>query len=377
MKRNLIYVLSLMLIAGGFCACKRTVSVSEENSKTTVYKDGTVVTKSYSVKPGGNAQEISNPQELSERTAKRLLREKLQKTNSERLVAPVRIGYYECNDFGERMTLLKLAANKIINLKCDEIVTEQGSTYWVTVDLTWRGRWLKESPAKPEFPEDRITEEEAVARLFPVVDQDPWGVPTTDNNVPAEITEAIKAFYRGLQAGRNYNQSMMDADIICAMSLIDKLASYGVNKLDADPFTRGTQLTPELVDHIRVLRMPRLENAYLVSVGEHDFLYVISKDANARVMIEDLAYLAPSELQSIDQTVCSLGGTITKEEIDDAREAKRMSDEWEAKLKELEDKYKQVEAAITEGEDAVICKTSGALRRLSAGDQLPAYKCCF
>ena len=369
MKKTIIYSMCLLLMAGSFSACKRVKSVQKETTKTTIYKDGTVKTESYTLTPPEDKKQKAeepkeeSPKRLYEFKAKRLLREQLRKEKQERLTAPIRIGYYECNSYSERLNLMKLAANKLITLKCDEIVTESGSTYWVTVDLTWRGWYYKESPSKPEFPEDRITDEEARAFLFPELDQDEWGVPSTDTLVPMPIKEAIRNFYAGLQAGQDYHQSLVDAKMVCAMSLLDSLASYGVNKLNVNPFTRGMALTPEMVDQICVFRMPRLQNAYMVIVGENSFLYVIN--AENEVVIEDLAYLAPEDLESFDQTVCSLAGKLTKEEMIMAREMKRQRDAYEAQMREamarMQQQHPQQPAPAQQEEDFEMCATYGGL----------------
>ena len=372
MKRNFIYMLSLLLIAGGFSACKRVESVQKESSKVTVYKDGTIEQKYYKLIPPEQdreqVEEAESPKYLCSLTARYLLRKQLKKENMARLTAPVRIGYYECNNYSERLKLMKLAANNIIKLQCDEIVTEFGPTYWVTVDLTWKGWWLRESPKKPVFPEDRITEEEAKAFLIPELDQDPWGVPTTDTLVPVQIKEAMKTFYAGLQAGQSYNQSLMDAKMVCAMRLLNTLASYGVDKLGNNPFTRDVELTPEMVQNMTVLRMPRMQNAYLVSIGGNDFLYVVS--AENPVVIEDLAYLAPDKLRSLKQTVCSLAGTLTKEEILAAREAKRQRDKIEEQLRQAMARMPQRPAPQPEEDedDFEMCETSGSLAYVEHSD---------
>ena len=368
MKRSFIYVLCLLLIAGGFSACKRVESVKKESSTTTVYKDGTVEQKTYKLIPPekGKQQVKEEPKEESPKYfcklyAKYLLRQQLKEAEQDRLTASIRIGYYECNSYAERLALMKLAANNIIKLRCDEIVTEYGPTYWVTVDLTWKGWWLRESPRKPVFPEDRITDEEAKAFLIPALDQDEWGIPTTDTLVPAPIKTALKTFYAGLQAGQDYNQSLMDAKMVCAMRLLNTLASYGVDKLGSNPFTRDAELTPELVQNMTILRMPRLQNAYLVSIGENDFLYVVS--AENPVVIEDLAYLAPDKMRSLNQTVCSLAGTLTKEEIIAAREAKKQRDKIEAELRLAMARMQQNPApqAEEEEDEFEMCETSGSL----------------
>lgn len=378
MKKITIYALCLLVVAGGFSACKdkKVKSVSEETKETIVYEDGTVEEKTYKLTPPSaenaqlqDEQETPEPEEketpnLSEFRAKRILKKQLEKENKARLVAPVRIGYYECNDFNERLNLYKLAANKLIKLQCDEIVTPYGSSYWVTVELTWRGWFLKESPSKGDFPEDRINEEEAMAFLFPKLDQDQWGVPSTDTVVPSQIVEALKTFYKSLQEGQSYNQSLLDANIVCAMSLLDTLASYGVNKLELNPFTRNMELTPELVDSLNVLRVPRLQDAYLVTIGENDFLYVINIEGE--VLIEDVAYLAPADINSFDQTVCSLAGKLTKAEILQARKDKQMRDEMEAAMKEY--MAKMQEELVEKVEDFEMCKTAGALMYVERTD---------
>ncbi len=372
MKKSIIYALGLLLIAGGFSACKRVESVQKQSSKITVYKDGTIKEESYRLIPaeqGVQQEEPESPKSLCKLRARLLLRDQLKKQDIARLTAPIRIGYYECNSYAERLNLMKLAANNIIKLQCDEIVTAAGPTYWVTVDLTWKGWWLRESPKKPVFPEDRITEEEAKAFLIPALDQDPWGVPTTDTLVPAEIKEALKTLYAGLQAGQTYNQSLMDAKMVCAMSLLNTLSSYGVDKLGTDPFTRGAELTPEMVQNMSVLRMPRMKDAYLVSIADNDFLYVVS--AENPVVIEDLAYIAPDKLRSLDQTVCSLAGKLTKEEIIAAREAKKQRDKVEAQLRLAMARMQNRPAPAPEPEEEdefEMCETSGSLAYVEHSD---------
>lgn len=376
MRKNIIYALCLAVLAAGFSACKKVESETINNSKTIVYKDGTVVEKNYKVTPGEPKKEETKP-EVKEETpkrffafqAKRLLRKQLQKQNKERYVAVVRLGYYECNSYAERLQLLKLAANKLINLKVDEIMTANGPTYWVTASLTWRGWLLKEGPAKGLFPEDLITDEEAKAALLPSLDQDEWGVPTTDAIVPEPIKAAMKAFYGSLQAGNSYDKSLLDAKMQCAISLLDTLASYGVNKLGKNPFTRDAELTEAMVENLSVLRMPRMENAYLVTVGENSFLYVIENSAEG-VTIVDLAYIAPGELSNLNQTVCSLAGKLTKEEILRARAAKRLRDEQEARMAEAmaaSMPQEQEEPAQPE-EDFEMCATSGSLKMVEHED---------
>lgn len=372
MKKHIIFGLCLVLMAGGFSACKKVASESVNNSKTIVYEDGTQVTKTYQVVPGeGKKEEIQEEEakSLCKFQAKRLLKKQLQKEEAEVYTVPVRIGYYECNNYQDRLNLYKLEANKLITLQCDEIVTENGSTYWVTVELTWRGWWLKESPRKKLFPEDLIDPDEAYAFLNPYLDQDQWGIPSVDSVVSPQIVEAMKTFYRGLWAGRDYDQSLMDAKMVCAMSLLNTLASYGVQKLPTNPFTRDAELTEEMVNGLTVLRMPRLQNAYLVTVGENSFLYVIEEAADQQVTIVDLAYLAPKDLRSLNQTVCSLAGTLTKYDILSAREAKRLMDEYEAKMKELLAKQpKKAPVYEEEEDDFEMCETSGSLKKVEHSD---------
>ena len=380
MRRHIIYALCLVVLAGGFSACKKVVSKSVDNKKTIVYKDGTTVEKTYKVTPGEpkpdqpkapKPKKAKKPMKIREQKpklfcafhAKQLLRDQLQKEQEERYTAPVRIGYYECNSYNERLNLYKLAANKIINLKCDEIVTPNGPTYWVTVDLTWRGWWLKESPDKKLFPEDRIDKEAAKAFLNPKWDQDQWGIPTTDTIVPAPIKEAVKTFYRGLQAGLSYNQSLVDAKMVCAMSLLNTLASYGVDKLGVNPFTRDVALTSEMVENLTVLRMPRMQDAYVVTIGENSYLYVIELNENPTIV--DLAYIEPKELKSLNQTVCSLAGKLTKEDIIRAREEKRRRDEIEARMREAMARQEQ---QVKPEDDFEMCATSGSLRMVEHSD---------
>ena len=130
MKRSFIYVLGLLLVAGGFSACKRVESVQREESKITVYKDGSIEQKYYKLVPpdkdAEQAEEPESPKKLYKFIAKHLLRQQLKKADQHRLTAPIRIGYYECNSYAERLKLMKLAANNIIKMQCDEIVTESG-----------------------------------------------------------------------------------------------------------------------------------------------------------------------------------------------------------------------------------------------------------
>ena len=372
MKQKFIYMLCLLFIAGSFASCKRVAS--ESRSETIVYKDGSKVEKMYRSTPAPEDQATVEEAEakipwLFELKAKRLLRKQLKEEKLDRLTVPVRVGYYECNNYNERLNLYKLVANNIITMQCNEIVTKQGSTYWVTVELTWLGKWLAERPEKPQFPEDRITEEEAKAFLLPKLDQDAWGVPSFDAEVSPQIVDAMKKFYGGLQAGHSYDQSLLDAKMACAMSLLETLASYGVNKLKVDPFTRGEELTPEMVENLSVLRLPRLQNAYLVTIGENSFVYVISQD-EANVMIEDVAYIAPSKNLKYDQTVCSLAGKLTKQEILRARKAKLERDRLAAKAaaaaaKKSSKKQSRIaaeeEEAEVEEDDFEMCETSGGL----------------
>ena len=382
MKRHILYLLCLLVVFAGFSSCKKVESKSVDNTKTIVYKDGTTVTKTYKVVPPKDKKQpekkapkakkakkakVEKPKHLFTCKAKQLLRKQLRDAKEDLYLVPVRIGYYECNDYEERLNLLKLAANKIITLQCDEIVTPAGSTYWVTVDLTLLGRWYKESPDKKLFPEDRITEEEAKLALLPKLDQDQWGIPSTDDQVPPQIVEAMRAFYAGLQAGNTYDQSLMDAKMQCALTLLNTLASYGVDKLEMNPFTRGAELTEEMVQNLTVLRMPRMENAYLVTVGETSFLYVIEAD-ETNVTIVDLAYIAPNDLKSLNQTVCSLAGKITKEEILAAREAKRQRDEMEARMREAMARMPQPQQPAQPEDDIEMCETSGSLKMVEHQD---------
>lgn len=373
MKKHLLYSLSLLLFVGSFSACKKVAQETINNTKTTVYEDGTTVTKVYRVVPGEAPQESADVKEESPKSffacqAKRILRKQLQKEDQAIHTALVRVGYYECNNYEDRLNLYKLAANKLITLQCDEIVTEYGPTYWVTVDLTWRGWWLKEDPDKKLFPEDRIDPEVAKAFLNPALDQDPWGIPTTDTLVPPIIVDAMKVFYGSLQAGHSYDQSLMDAKMVCAMSLLDSLAHYGVNKLGANPFTRGAELTKEMVHNLSVLRMPRMENAYLVTVGENSFIYVIEQSGADDVAILDLAYLAPADIKSLNQTVCSLAGKLTKEEILAAREAKRQRDAYEARMRIAMATARMQEEMAKPEDDFEMCATSGSLKMVQHDD---------
>lgn len=378
MRRNFIYVLCLAVVAVGFSACKKVESETINNSKTIVYKDGTVVEKNYRVIPGEPKKKDDGKPEVKEETPKRLfelqakhlLRKQLQKENKERYVAVVRLGYYECNNYADRLRLLKLAANKLINLKVDEIMTANGPTYWVTASLTWRGWLLKEGPAKGLFPEDLITAEEAKAVLLPSLDQDEWGIPTTDELVPEPIKIAVKAFYSSLQAGNSYDKSLLDAKMQCAMTLLDSLASYGVDKLGKNPFTRDAALTEAMVENLTVLRMPRMENAYLVTIGENSFVYVIETSEEGVVTIVDLAYLAPDKMTSLNQTVCSMAGRLTKEEIVRARAAKRWRDEQEARsMAANRDNAPQApEEPAKPEDDFEMCATSGGLKMVEHSD---------
>lgn len=378
MNKHILYALCLTILAAGFSACKRVETKEVDNKETIVYKDGTKVVKTLQVVPGEPKPKKEEPKapEVKEEKAKRLfefqakhlLRQQLQKADKERYVATVRLGYYECNDYAYRLMLLKLAANKLINLKVDEIKTANGPTYWVNASLTLRGWWLKEGPSKAQFPEDLITDEQARLALLPEVDQDEWGVPTTDAQVPQQIKDAMKAFYSSLQAGNSYDQSLLDAKMQCAISLLDTLASYGVNKLDKNPFTRDAALSEAMVENLTVLRMPRMQDAYLVTVGENSFLYVIEQSAEA-VTILDIVYIAPNDLRSLDQTVCSLAGRLTKEEILRARAAKRQRDEYEARMREAMANAQQPEEVPAEPvEDFEMCATSGSLKMVEHTD---------
>ena len=373
MKKHIIYSLCLLVLAGGFTACKKVVKESIDNKKTVVYKDGTTVTKTYKVTPGEAQQEAPEIKEEKAKAfyacqAKRILRKQLKKENQAVHTAAIRVGYYECNDYQERLNLYKLAANKIITLQCDEIVTPYGSTYWVTVDLTWRGWWLKEDPDKKLYPEDRIDMDEAQAFLNPALDQDQWGVPTTDSLVPSIIVDAMKVFYGSLQMGHNYDQSLMDAKLVCAMTLLNTLKEYGVDKLQVNPFTRDMELTKEMVSNLTVLRMPRLQDAYLVTVGDNSFIYVIEQGAGDDVTIVDLAYLAPEDMRSLNQTVCSLAGKLTKADILAAREAKRISDEYEARMREQMARARQQQPLREPEDDIEMCETSGSLKMVEHDD---------
>lgn len=373
MKKHIFYALCLLVVVGSFSACKKVAQESVDNRKTTVYEDGTTVTKIYRVVPGEAPQKEAEVKEESPKMflacqAKRILRKQLEKENQRVHTASIRVGYYECNDYEERLNLYKLAANKLITLQCDEIVTEYGPTYWVTVDLTWRGWWLKENPDKKLFPEDRIDQEEAKAFLTPALDQDPWGIPSTDTVVSPIIVDAMKVFYGSLQAGHSYDQSLMDAKMVCAMSLLDSLSKYGVDKLGFNPFTRDAQLTKEAVHNLSVLRMPRMENAYLVTVGENSFVYVIEQSGDDDVAIVDLAYLAPADIKSLNQTVCSLAGKLTKEEILAAREAKRLRDEYEARMRVATATARLREEQAKPEDDFEMCATSGSLKMVQHDD---------
>ena len=182
------------------------------------------------------------------------------------------------------------------------------------------------------------------------------------------IVDAMKVFYGSLQAGHSYDQSLMDAKMVCAMSLLDSLSKYGVEKLGANPFTRGAALTQEMVHNLSVLRMPRLENAYLVTVGENSFLYVIEQSGADDVAILDLAYLAPKDIKSLNQTVCSLAGKLTKEEILAAREAKRQRDAYEARLRIAEANARLREELAKPEDDFEMCATSGSLKMVQHDD---------
>lgn len=361
MKKSIIYVLCVMLSAGMFSACKRVAS--EDRSETIVYKDGSKVTKSYrSTPPDGQVEEPKEetPKKLFKFWAKRLLRKDLQKDNGHILVTNLKVGYYECNSYQERLNLYKLVANNLITLKCDEIVTKNGSTYWVTVELTPQGQKLIVSPDKKKlYPEDFITEEEAKSFLVPALDQDMWGVPSVDAEVPQEIVSALKNFYSGLQAGHTPNQSLLDANMKCALSLLDSMAYYDASLLDYNPFTRGMELTFEMVENLSVLRLPRIQDAYLVTIGENSFVYII--DHNNGVYIDDVAYVKPTSTMNPNYTVCALAGTLTKWDLIRAREAKR---ERDARAKQYASLTQKIVAPapspVKEEED--ICQAVGGLQ---------------
>lgn len=362
MKKTVIYVLCVMLSAGMFSACKRVAS--ENRSETIVYKDGSTVTKSYrSTPPDGQVEQPKEeaPKKLFNFWAKRLLRKDLKKDNGNIIVTNLKVGYYECNSYQERLNLYKLVANNLITLKCDEIVTKHGSTYWVTVELTPQGQKLiVNQDVKKRYPEDLINEEEAKAFLVPALDQDMWGVPSVDSEVPQEIVSALKNFYAGLQAGRTPNQSLLDANMTCALSLLDSMAYYGASILDYNPFTRGMELTFEMVENLSVLRLPRMQDAYLVTIGENSFVYII--DHHNGVYIDDVAYVKPSSTMNPNHTVCALASNITKWDLIRAREAKRERDARAKQYAALTQRQAAPAPAPVREEEDEICKAVGGLQ---------------
>ncbi len=369
MKRTSSFVFALLIIAATFSSCKRVESVRKEKSETitTIYKDGSKEVKSYTLTPPeGQPQppvvkdeKAEKPKRLTDFKARKLLREQLRKENRERLTASFRIGYFECNDYNERLNLLKLEANGIIKMHVDEIITPNGPTYWVTAKLTWKGKWLLEDPIQGEYPEDRISEAEAKQKLIPALDQDEWGIPSTDTLVPAPVKAAMKSFYAGMEAGQTYDKSLVNANMACAIHLLDSLKSYGVDMLGQNPFVRDVQLTPDVVADMTMHRMPRLLNAYVVTLDGRDFLYVL--DTLHQVMIEDIAYISPDELRNCNQTVCSLAGTLTQSQILSAREAKRQRDEWEARTRS-NNLIAPPAAPVPPKDEFEMCATDGALK---------------
>ena len=305
MKKLVSCFFVFVFTLGCLYSCKKNV-VSEEHNETVTYtyKDGSTITKSYSkTAPKGDIENYKDEKvpKLSTFKAKRLLKKDLKKLNCQ-LTAKVRVGYYECNNYQERLTLYKLAVNNIIDLKCDEIKTDKGSTYWVTAELTSLGKNLIVNPKKT-FPEDMIKDSEAKAFLTPKLDQDQWGVPYIDSNVNPSVVNAMKSFYSSLAEGKSARQSLKSANISCALELIDTLNYFGVKKLKVDPFTRDMQITQEMVDQMVIQRLPRLQNAYMVTIGDNDFLYLINDEKD--VNIEDVAYIIPSEKMAYDRTICS------------------------------------------------------------------------
>ena len=73
-------------------------------------------------------------------------------------------------------------------------------------------------------------------------------------------------------------------------------------------------------------------------------------------------------MRSLNQTVCSLAGKLTKEDILAAREAKRISDEYEARMRELMARVRQQQPVREPEDDFEMCETSGSLKMVEHDD---------
>ena len=122
-----------------------------------------------------------SPDSLGASKAKKLFKKEMARTHRLEGFANVRTGYYECNDNEDRYKLRQLAANDIVTYKCDVVkktervrkkrrvqagyyyrywttesyyVNEEVDTYFVTVELTEKGRALLYEPQEAEPDED-------------------------------------------------------------------------------------------------------------------------------------------------------------------------------------------------------------------------------
>lgn len=331
------YTIGMLLIAfcmSGLPSCKKVMYETCSQESTTYYKDGSSITKIVmktapediaTTEKCENEKEAKMPK-LSKMMAKHLLTHQLKEMDGRILTQDIKLGYYECNDYQERLRLYKLQTNKLITMTCDEIVTPQGSTYWVNVELTFRGKMLVETPRKPKYPEDAIDMAAAQMFLNPTLDQDAWGVPTISYDVDSTIVSAMQSFYMGLLNGKTVSESMLSSNMRCALLLLDSLKSFDVDVLKGKClFCDSASLTEEAVAALSIVRVPRLENAYLVNLGECTILYGITCDEEG-VVIEDVLVAEPQLDKVINPTICSIMGKYTEQDMISIRARKREAD---------------------------------------------------
>lgn len=350
MKRITIFLILAVSLAGILSSCQRKY-VTEEKTRTIHYKDGSTMTKSYSQTAPDLSQTDTKKApkpKLKACKAKRLVKAQLKENDQIVLTEPIAIGYYECNCAKERSKLYMLAANNIIKFSCDEIMHNGVPSYWVNVELTWKGRLLRVDSDKKQYPEDKIDWMAVENVLTPHLDQDDWGVPTYDSHVDSVVVKGMHAFYEALAAGQSIENSLLSADMLCAVKLLNVLREYDVEKIVPNPFYRTLSLTREMVADMQIMRLPRLADGYMVSLGGEDFLYAMQVVDN-KLEIMDVVCATPNADEVLDPTVCSIAGAITEQEILQARESKLKNDEMREKMLQKQEEKK--EQAINKEEE--------------------------
>lgn len=166
-----------------------------------------------------------NSDSLSDSTAKSLVKKELQRLEKLQGTEAIPVGYFECNDNGQRYRYRQLAANELITYKCEKVikkerirktrkvthrgywgipfiekqqyyVDEEVTTYFVTIALTEKGEKLVY-----EAPEVKPSDDEKELKLDLEVDEsqfpeskvsvDEFTVPKPSTSPTAENDEAL------------------------------------------------------------------------------------------------------------------------------------------------------------------------------------------